>query len=109
MTEYNNPDKFILNDLYKNSNANKKAVDGNMSGFKRKFNDNTLDVIDNNNSIYYNPYKQFFNNKVMDKNKGIPVYDYEMNGGRIPQFFTSKNNFRYITPPLEKASGAYRN
>jgi hypothetical protein len=106
-TEYIKPDIFFFKDLNKNSSINKNAIDNNNNGINNKMTKNTMDIVDNSNYIYYNPYKQYFKNKVMDRNESVPVYDYEANGGRVPQFFTSNGGFRYITPSLEKSNERY--
>jgi len=67
----------ILKDLKRNAPINNNAKDGYLTEtYKNKPTENTLDYkIDVYPLLYYDRNNLKYNNKVLDQNKGIPVYN----------------------------------
>lgn len=99
----------ILKDLKRNAPINNNAKDNNQGHlYNYKPTENTLSYNLNVAPLLYRDRNDLhYKNKILDEYISTPENNYESNGGRTPQFFTSTKNSNYSTPPLERTSSRY--
>lgn len=102
----------ILKDLKINAPINNNAKDNNQ-GYLYDFKptENTLSYNLNVAPLLYRDRNNLhYKNKILDEYISTPENNYEANGGREHQYFTTglrKTNVNYSTPPLERTSSRY--